>query len=336
MQKINMDLSAECINCESVSDYDKQMIQMHQNQILKGTLSIKDAQNVNFIQFLNLNKLEIRNCENQIPTLKSKTIKQLKIICNNILNVEEFKLEKLEDLELINYTMTQSDIMAQEIVKLQLKELSLYQWIIDVSIFSQMSTLTKITLKDCEIEGIQALKSLHNLRELSMCGNKGISTTQLQYLTQLTKLCLMSCNLVNVDALQHLTKLQDLNILGNNIVYTQPLLRLTYLSKLDAKYNYIIDSQTIQQHQNFKNFKLVDQQRPTEELLKLANKLRDISNPITSLKQICKKSRHCKHLNIIFRKKITRQLQDACSRHEQIFAKAALLFQSINVLDDCQ
>ncbi|CAL6069464.1 Conserved_hypothetical protein [Hexamita inflata] len=207
---------------------------------------------------------------------------------------------------------------------------------IEITTLQYLTNLTRLALQSCNLVNIDVLRPLVNLEKLYLNSNKDIDITTVQYLTNLTHLSSRCCNLVNIDTLRPLKKLEELEIYCNNIFYFQPLLELKQLLKVDASYNNAIDTESIRLHPNFNNFLLSVKQLPTEVQLKTANKMRDIQIPITSLKQLQLLSNRLKEINIVFRQKITQQLQVSYNSHEQLVDQAALLLQKMNTYDGCQ
>ncbi|CAL6004032.1 Conserved_hypothetical protein [Hexamita inflata] len=333
---------------QSLSEYNNFMIQKYYPRVKDGLLKInsdKELKSLDFIRFLNIDKLLISGCKKIFPKLESKTIKQLELIDCNVFSVQDFILQSLEVLELTNYSRKEADTLVFEIVNFKiLKRLTLYHWIINISPLSQMTRLTKLCLIECEIRSIEALKSLVYLEELSLScsqcidiSNKGLDITSIQYLINLTKLSLRQCNLVALDALRPLMKLEELYIYFNNVVYLQPLAELKQLSKLDAEDNSIIDSKTIQ-HLNYQIFDLVNQKCPTKEQLETANIFKSIKSPFISLKLMQKQSKCIKCLSNIFKMKMTENLETQYENRSQFIARAAALLNQTNNLEDfnCQ
>ncbi|CAL6010892.1 NEAT_domain-containing leucine-rich repeat protein [Hexamita inflata] len=323
------------------SEYDMQMIKKYLSEIKNGTLIIDwnpDLKSLDFIKLLNLNALVLKYCEQQIPQLESLTIKELEITECYIYSIQGFQLNNLEVLKLCNtqYKL-ESNTLVQEILNFKkLKELSLQKCITDFSPLSLMITLTKLSLIKCELRSTEALRPLIKLEELYLSYYMYIDINALQYLTDLTILKMESCNLVNIDALRPLKKLKELSIFYNQIVYLQPLIELKQLQKLNARSNKIIDFQAIQLHPNFNNFILYGQKQPTQKELQTANIMKDINNQISSLKQLYQQSSRIKNQNILFRQKISQQLQDSYNNHERFLTRVDLLFQKMNVFEDCQ
>ncbi|CAL6028503.1 S-layer_homology domain-containing protein [Hexamita inflata] len=325
---------------DSLSKYDKKMIEKYQSKIKGGTLTIQeslDLKSLNFINTLEINQLTLYECKNIVPQLESLTIIKLQLTYCDVQSVKDFQLENLEVLEIYNnICKLKSKILTQEIVRFkQLKELTIYNCITDFSPFSQMLGLTKLSLIQCNLRSTEALRPLE-LEELYLNGNEEIDIISLQFQTKLTKLSLEYCNLDSLDVLRPLKKLQELDIRYNIIVYLQPLMELKQISKINARSNKIIDTESIQQHPNFNKFSLDKQERPTQEQLKTAKIMRDIQNPITSLKQTCQQLSRIKKQYQNFRQKINQQLQQSYSNHEQFVARVALLFQQMNVFNGCQ
>ncbi|CAL5979923.1 leucine_Rich Repeat (LRR)-containing protein [Hexamita inflata] len=366
-----------------ILEYDEAMLQKYRNKVKNGMLKIQsdqDLKSLEFINTLNLYKLELEYCYYIIPKLDSQTIKQLYLINCVIQSLKNFQLENIEDLHLQNYSIKQLDL--QEITRfVKLTKLCLGACIVDISPLSLMTGLTNLILNFCEISNevdITALQYLTNLTNLSLrqCNlgnlsvlryliklevldiglnkdtlhhpypsiynagarhvNKEVDITSLQYLTKLTKLQLESCNLVSLEALRTLINLEQLNIFGNTVVYIESLSELKQLSVLDARFNNIIDSKTILQHTNFKNFDLNDQKQPTQQQLKVANIQKLTNSPVRSLKSIQKQSSYSKAYNNTFRLKISEQLQKQFQNLSQFISRTAYLLKQMNAIEGCQ
>ncbi|CAL6026580.1 leucine-rich_repeat domain-containing protein [Hexamita inflata] len=326
---------------QNLSEYNKEMIQRYQSKINDRKLIImfnSELRSLDFINYLDINKLELENCKNIIPKFESLIITKLEIIDCEIKSIKDFQLQNLEDLTIYNVSdKLESKTLTLEIARFQqLNELYLYKWKIDISPLSQMTRLTKLGLIQCELRSTEAVRQLVNLEMLYLDGNEEIDIVSLQYLNNLTILSLLQCNLKSLEPLRPLTQLKELNISWNSVVYLQPISDLKQITKLNAENNKIIDQESIQQHPNFKNFNLRNQEQPTKEELKITDILRDISNPTTFLKQICKKSRQIKYQYINFRQKVSQLLQETYIRHEQFLIQVVVLSQIMNVFEGCQ
>ncbi|CAL5993006.1 leucine-rich_repeat domain-containing protein [Hexamita inflata] len=303
-----------------------------------GMLKIEndqDLKSLDFLGILNINRLELQNCDNIIPKLDSKTIKQLTLLFCDISNVKDFQLENLEILTISNYSRKESDTLMQEIVKFQkLKQLYLYRQIINVNPLSQLNGLTILFLIHCEIHSTESLRTIINLQELYLQMNKGIDITALQYLTNLTTLSLESCNLLNLDSLRSLEKLEKLHIFDNKIIYLHPVLDLKQLSTLNAENNKLIDVSSIKRHQNFQSFLLDNQELPTDQELIVANILKNLNSPIISFRKIYHLKSNFMTQNYILRNKISEYMQKQFDVHSQMIARVVALFEQN--LQTCQ
>ncbi|CAL6081181.1 leucine-rich_repeat domain-containing protein [Hexamita inflata] len=223
------------------------MSQEYQKQIFNNTLEIQDDSELKSLKFMenfDIRELKLSFCNNIIPKLNSKTIKQLDIICCKVLNVEQLDLVNLEVLQLfedekhVSTQQTQITQLVQSIVEKysNLKELCLEGFKgIEISPLSQKIKLTKLTLVDCNLKNIDALKLLINLKELLLVYNKEIDITPLQFLNQLTSINLACCALINVNVLKSLVNLKQLFLQGNSLIDITSLQYLKTLSILDLR-----------------------------------------------------------------------------------------------------
>ncbi|CAL5990608.1 leucine-rich_repeat domain-containing protein [Hexamita inflata] len=297
-QNLNKNWINDQEELESFSEYETAF--EYQNQIIHGVLKLEedlDLKEIEFIRALNIHKLELINCKKIIPKLQ---IRELIIESCDIKSLEEFQLNNLEVLILITeYKFQETSSLVQEMIQFtKLKELVLTGWMVDPGTkFCQINQITRLSLNNCEIRQTKYLTPLTNLQELSLNENKRIDITHIQYLANLSKLQLYQCDLVNMDSLRPLSQLQELDIRENQIVFIQPLAKLAFLTFLNAQINYIIDTEVLERHKNFKLFKFCNKFKPSHYLRKSANIMRLINNPITSLKFIREQSnrlqQHC-------------------------------------------
>ncbi|CAL6009295.1 Hypothetical_protein [Hexamita inflata] len=81
---------------------DQQMIEKYKSKIENRALKIGRELivfNLEFIQYLDINKLELENCCNLQPKLINNRIKELIVYNCDGFNLEEFQLENLEVLK---------------------------------------------------------------------------------------------------------------------------------------------------------------------------------------------------------------------------------------------
>ncbi|CAL6025419.1 protein_phosphatase 1 regulatory subunit 7 [Hexamita inflata] len=335
-ENVNDNILIHSEELKTLSEWDKAMIKTYQNQIIDWALRIwsnQDLQSLDFIRFLKIDVLQLNNCKNIIPKLENRTIKELRLNDCDIFSVKDFHLENLEMLHFTNLSKQQKqNKLVQEILQFKkLKSVYLFSFkIVDVSPLSQMTGLTVLCLNDCDIRSTEALRPLINLTELFLDNNKKVDITIIQYLTKLQVLELQSCNLVSIDVLRPLTKLEVLTISTNSLVYIQPLVEMKQLDYLSASYNKILDSNVMEQHQNFNKFYFNEEIQPTKIELSVANILRSINSPIISLKSIQKQARSVKSQNNSFRLKVSENLQKQFNNFSQFVARAGSLLQQMN------
>ncbi|CAL6097294.1 leucine-rich_repeat domain-containing protein [Hexamita inflata] len=302
----------------------------------------EQLKDLDFIRTLNIQSLELVNCDNIVPKLQSSTIRQLQLInCNRLISVHSLQNYDLSNLEILTFCadkmgQTDQNLVSQILKYQKLSQLILIGQKINVNPLSQMVQLTYLSINDCGLCNIDALKSLSNLEELSLDWNNGVDITSLQHLTQLIILQLNYCNLISVDALRPLNKLKYLSIIKNSVVYIQPLLELNKLSALDARYNKIQDILSIQNHPSFQLFKIDFQEQPQQQLLKLAKMMMEINRPIVLQKQMNKLSRSLVLKHNILQQKIVEFLQKQYGDHVLLSTRVSLLLNIMNALEDCQ
>ncbi|CAL6061733.1 leucine-rich_repeat domain-containing protein [Hexamita inflata] len=324
---------------EIISEYDQNMIKMYSNKIYSGVLIIKNSKKLNGLDFLynlDIKRLELLNFK-IIPKLHSQTITQISIFNSFIQNFEEIQIDNLETLGIYNHqNLKQTQPLKLKINQFtKLKILCIQGWAVDLQPLSQITWLTTLILEWCKLDDANSLRPLINLVDLSINYNKSIDISSVQHLTQLSKLSLMQCGLINVDILCPLQNLRQLNISWNSIVYIQPLMKLNNLSSLDATNNKILDMH-IERHPNFAKFNFENQLQPTKKQVNVANIMKNINSPTSSLKYISVLSIHftCKYT--IFRQHIIKYLQSYICTHNEFLVQTSILFQQ--VLEDhiCQ
>ncbi|CAL6031699.1 DUF2252_family protein [Hexamita inflata] len=317
---------------------EKLIINTQQNQIKNGVLQIVSdtkLKSLENIQNYDIKKLELKYCTNIIPKMQSSSITQLIIENCNIQSLKEFQLDNLEVLVFSNGYKDKTLVWEYDKFP-KLKELGISRWTIDITLFSQMTCLTQLSIQACGLRNIEAIKPLIGLKQLCLACNENIDITPLQHLTQLTILEMESCCLINLDALRPLTKLQVLVIYDNQIVYIEPLLEFKQLSRMGAQNNIIIDLKILAQHPNFKKFVIYDLALPGQQQIQAANVMRNINHPITNLRKICDNLSSLKAKCSLFRYKCNSSLQINHNTLSIFIAQVADLLVKMNVYEDCQ
>ncbi|CAL5992369.1 leucine-rich_repeat domain-containing protein [Hexamita inflata] len=335
---------------------------------------IPELTSLSLFDILRIKKLHIKNCRNLIPNMSNKTLTELYFenctfiqedvqpneadfinFCKTNISFKQKNINYYQIMEL--FTSTKSDTRFEQMGQLRilafnfceiqytnmlrplvnLVELSMSgNKGLDIKFIQYQTNLTKLCLQYCSLSNLNALKTLSHLTDLNLDFNKGVNITHLQHLTQLTKVQLNCCSLINVDALQTLINLQYLSIKGNQIVYIQPLTELLQLSELKAANNNIVDIKTIEQHQNFYQFKFSDQQQPKEVQIKAADMARGVNYQIKRLGQLEQQQKKLQSQYRIIKLQISDCLQELGNNREQFSSKAVSLFQQLNTSENLQ
>ncbi|CAL6052650.1 leucine-rich_repeat domain-containing protein [Hexamita inflata] len=279
-------------------------------QLSKLTLGFCGIQSLNALKpLINLKELDLSG-----NNLKDITpLQQLKILTN--LYLDRCNLKNLSVLGCL--------------LNLKVLSLKVFRSPIDFTKFPKIHTLTELNLNHCDLQNLYALQPcVKNLEKLTLSGIRNIDITPLQHWIQLKELQMNFCNLENVDYLKPLVNLKSLDIYENLVVFIEPLKELKQLQQLGAGKNKIVDIQLIQSHPNFKQFDLKQQQKPTNSEIALANKLRNINQPITQLKQMNKFSGL--QSKITFERKIDQSLKQLLQIQVSYVGVVAQLLQKLN------
>ncbi|CAL5974066.1 leucine-rich_repeat domain-containing protein [Hexamita inflata] len=193
-----------------------------------------------------------------------------------------------------------------------------------------MIKLVKLQSSWNVLKDINVLRSLLNIRELELQGNKQIDITPLQYLVKLTNLSLYVCQIYEISVLRPLVNLEFLILHDNNIINISPLESLKQLNSLYCEYNKISDLSSIKQHHNYENFYMNSQQQPTGEEIIIANKMHIVDISTTALKRI--QTLRCATKNHI---KVAQQrsmiiVQQSFNNQEYFINNVVSLFNTLN------
>ncbi|CAL6067335.1 Conserved_hypothetical protein [Hexamita inflata] len=144
-----------------------------------------------------------------------------------------------------------------------LQELYIYKCI-NASFESVLTTVTKLSVVECELESILGIGQMKQLQQLDLSKNKLEDIDELQQLTNLTNLNLSFNSICNISVLQYLTSLQSLSLQNNKILFIQPVCQLPSLVHLSIRNNVIQDMVQIKNLQAFQ-YKWVDVQNVLTE-----------------------------------------------------------------------
>ncbi|CAL6077361.1 Conserved_hypothetical protein [Hexamita inflata] len=222
------------------NEYDQQMTDKYLGQVKDEALTIENDPDLMSLQFMrNLNpcQLKLIFCKNIIPTLSSSTIKELDITYCNVQSLAQYQLENLEVLKLQCYKIDGvecTQILWNIVQYPKLQQLSLFGFVsVDVAPLSQITLqITKLSLNYCELQNVDHLKILANLKELNIAYNKYVDITALKDMSQLLALDLSFCSLEQIDTLRSLVNLKELKLRCNQVDIT-PLQYLSELVRID-------------------------------------------------------------------------------------------------------
>ncbi|CAL6065673.1 Conserved_hypothetical protein [Hexamita inflata] len=205
---------------------------------------------------------------------------------------------------------------------------------IDVSLLAEMVQLTYLNLQNCILDQVDPLKTLVNLKELNLAGNKNLNIFPLQFLKQLTVLSIEQCLLIDITYLKPLVNLKELHIFDNNIVYLEPLKELQQIEYLDTRSNLILDVSVLNNHPNFCSYFFEDQKQPDKQQIAFANKLRDINTQITSIRNMNKIRYDLKSYKIFQHWQVDKCLQRSMRNYIQFISQVTSLFQQLSSLQN--
>ncbi|CAL6009307.1 leucine-rich_repeat protein [Hexamita inflata] len=200
-------------------------------------------------QLTNLRTVKFEQCDNIIINFKSESIKALRLNRCILKSVDAFQLPNLEILGIADLSALNLDNINQfqNLKELDLSgshglDLSLLQDLTQITSLKFFSQLEKLSMNNCELNKIDVLRYLTNLKELDLADNDRIDDiTPLGNLLQLRILNLEHCRLTNVEALQLLLNLEELNLARNLNIFSDKVIQhsryldttpLQYLTKL--------------------------------------------------------------------------------------------------------
>ncbi|CAL6002270.1 leucine-rich_repeat domain-containing protein [Hexamita inflata] len=240
------------------------MTRKYQGQIKDGTLKIGDqfdggdqeVTNLRFLEKFDIQtlKIYIRNDMhvNNIK-LRSNTIKELNlgnqriIIENKLLNlqVDDLELENLEVLILEKNKLVNDQLYNLAKFK-KLHTLNVSSNNVDLTHIHSVTSLTKLSMQNCEVTDINQISSLVNLEDLDLSKNTDLDLSPLCNLKSLTKLFINNCDLKNTDQIVQLTTLEVLNISFNLLKNIHSICKLVQLRELDISWNTNLDIAPLQ------------------------------------------------------------------------------------------
>lgn len=272
------------INCKSdkSDNYEKTVSDISQNDIIDNTEVLKNIK-VKVKQSdagICLNDIEINNNDyNQLLNLASRlNIKTEEI---NIYGSYE-DIESSLKTQFFNVIVRNKEIIGLLISDYQLK---------DIKLTSKFKKLEKLVLCRCNIDRIEGLENLSNLRELNLCFNYIGKIENINNLKKLEKLNLEWNRIAKIEGVENLSNLSYLNLDRNYIRKIEGLDKLTKLNFLSLGINKITELEGLEELNNLETLLLYDNEIIEIESLNKLKKLIKLnlgSNKITKLEGLDK------------------------------------------------
>ncbi|CAL6069657.1 leucine-rich_repeat domain-containing protein [Hexamita inflata] len=136
-----------------------------------------------------LQKLNLQNCQNIISNITSSSIKELVIIECILLNLDNVNVENVEVLTILEQEQFQHKFDISRINRFkQLKQLQLNGYSIDLNLLKDLKQLKILVIKECGVFNLPALGSLMNLQKLNLTYDIQKDINPILYLEQLNEL----------------------------------------------------------------------------------------------------------------------------------------------------
>ncbi|CAL5971752.1 Conserved_hypothetical protein [Hexamita inflata] len=211
---------------QSEQEYQQKMIELLQNQINSGQITLFDElsiQSLTFFDCVQLNKLKLDSCYNVVPELNNDTIQELQITYCNIQSILGLHLRNLKVLNLCCNKLKCIENISyfQELQEIDLS----YNESLMISGIQHLTKLEKLNLCDCNLVNISELENLVNLKYVDLSFN----------------------DIDDVSPIQNLVKLKYLDLDYNNVQFLHTFSRLVNLDSLslaqckitDFKFDYV-------------------------------------------------------------------------------------------------
>ncbi|CAL6063500.1 leucine-rich_repeat domain-containing protein [Hexamita inflata] len=239
-------------------EYDAKMTRKYEGKIKDGNLQIGDYSggdpeitNLMFLEMFNIQSLILYISSDMCVKLRSSTLTKLTLIKqNNIfeidqqqrlnLNINDLELENLEVLKLENNKLKNQQLYnLAKFKKLHTLNISLNN--VDLTYIHNVTSLTKLSMRECGLTSIDQITSLVSLEELDLSGNIDIDLSPLCKLKSLNKFSILKCGLKNIDQIAQLTNLEVLAISFNQLLTIDSIRLLVNLKELNINSNNKID-----------------------------------------------------------------------------------------------
>ncbi|CAL5977634.1 leucine-rich_repeat domain-containing protein [Hexamita inflata] len=258
---------------------------------------------------INITTLQINNCNvEKLVGIKQMTqLQSLDLSNNRISDVSE--LQYLENLTILSLSYNKLSDISPLSALLNLQELYLYRnqinsalqlknlrnlikldlgvnALLDLNGIQYLKNLTRLSVPYNKLVDIRQIKNLTRVQELILCGNQLNNIDVLKNFQNLNMLNLADNKLVDISSIKYLQNLTHLYILNNLIVHIDALRNLSF-DQLEISSNDIISFEPVENHKNFKNYSIDEQQQPKEKHIRLSKRLKAVfdSQELLNLQQ---------------------------------------------------
>ncbi|CAL6106944.1 Leucine-rich_repeat protein [Hexamita inflata] len=274
---------------------------------------IYKLENLQYFDFHHINKINLS------PISQMCRLKHLNLSKCEINSIQDLKdLTNLEELD-ISFNLVKIDT-----------EIDYFIQSINISVIYLFKSLVKLNLSNSNINNLQAIKQLVNLKELELNENYRIEITPLQYLTQLTKLGLKDCQIQNIQALMPLHNLEQLNLQKNLIIDISPLKQMTKLKILSVASNQIFNFKAIQHLANFDEFSIENQQhfdQQTKRDIYKGNAEQAIYTSVNIFREIGIKRKNQKQIYLTIKHRVEQMFLKQNMNNASFMRNASFFFQ---------
>ncbi|CAL5971782.1 leucine-rich_repeat domain-containing protein [Hexamita inflata] len=224
--------------------------------IQEGNLVIgedPDLINLKFLEKFNIITLKLFISQSIRIQLQNKSLTELTVqlqtvmVSQQVLNlkIDDLELENLEVL-LLEYNNMNNDQLYNIVKFKKLHTLDVSKNSVDLTHIHSVTSLTKLSMRQCGLKNIELISSLVNLEDLDISYNDCIDLSPLQNVTSLTKLVMQDCALTNIDQIVPLTNLRVLDLSKNLLQNIDSIGQLKNLTDFSCKFNYNIDITSLQ------------------------------------------------------------------------------------------
>ncbi|CAL6063498.1 Conserved_hypothetical protein [Hexamita inflata] len=254
------------------ADYDAKMTRIYESKIQEGNLQIgnqygggdPEVTNLRFLEKFDIQTLKLYISSDMSVKLRSNTLKKLNVLNFRAIkkasltvlnfteydekqkqkrlnmNVDDLELENLEVL-ILSYNNLENDQLYNLTKFKKLHSLTVSENRIDLTHIHNVTSLTKLVMRECGLKNIDQIQSLVNLKELDLSKNTDLDLSPLCKVKSLTQLYMLKCGLKNIDQIAQLTNLEVLDTSFNQLLTIDSIRLLVNLKELNICWNKQID-----------------------------------------------------------------------------------------------